>query len=120
MSSTSAQDRRGDGARPLGAVAQHRVDLGRVGQQPLHLAADLAEGRHGEIGQHLLEERELAAGELREHLGQRLVGERGIDAEQVEGLRPFRLGRRVDRCPSGVQDLRSRQRVRDRSWPCGS
>src|SRR5215510_12518148 len=83
-----------DGAHGLGsdllraprAVSEHRVDIGRVLQQPPELAADRAELGGGELDQLGLEGGELRAAELAQHVGRRGVGERRVDADQVGGL----------------------------------
>src|SRR6516164_6625371 len=71
-------DRLGDDPGAPRTVGQNPVDLRRFRQQPLHLAADLAQGRDGEVRQHVLEMRELAAGELGQDLAYRPVAEGGI------------------------------------------
>ena len=77
--------------------------------QPLHLRADRAELGDREIGQRRLELGELLAGELGDHGVLLLVGEGGVDAQQVVGVRPLlgifqRVGHR-QRIGLGATDL---------------
>ena len=59
----------------------------RIGNEPLHLRADRAELCHRKIDQGRLEGGELRIAELRQHGRPRCVGECGVDADQVVGLR---------------------------------
>src|SRR5580704_11917026 len=69
-----------------GAVGEHRVDVGGIGREPLHLGPDRAELGDREVGERSLEGRELSATELLEHgrLGE--IGERRIEADEIVRL----------------------------------
>ncbi len=69
-------------------VGQHRVDIDRILRQPLHLRADRPELGDREIDQRAFEGRELPAAEFAQHLRLARALERGVDADQVVGLRP--------------------------------
>src|SRR5215813_12924357 len=106
-----------DGAHGLGrdllraprAVTEHRVDIGRVLQQPPELAADRAELGGGELDQFGLESGELGAAKLAQHGGRGGVGERRVDADQVGSLgaggEPGLLMRQRIRIGLGAPDL---------------
>src|SRR5262245_22796588 len=66
----------GDLLRAARAVGEHRIDMGRILQQPLELAADRTELGDGELDQACLERRELCAAELAQHVGRRGVSQR--------------------------------------------
>ena len=83
-----ANDRPRYGPGPGRAVSQHALDKGRIGLEPLGLKADGAQLVHGEIGQRVLEGRELAAAILGEDGGNGLAGKGRIDAHEVLGLGP--------------------------------
>jgi hypothetical protein len=99
----------GDRARASRAVGQDPIDVRGVLHQPLHLTADRAELRDREIDQRVLEGRELRAAKFAQHVGFRRVVERGIDADQVVGLRPrlqsFFLARQRVGVGLGLADL---------------
>src|SRR3546814_6927230 len=78
-----------------------------IGKQALHLGADLAQRGDGQVGQHLLEEREFAAFELAQHRGQILVGQRRVDAEQIVDLGPrcWASSKRSEEHTSELQSL---------------
>src|SRR5947208_13296335 len=46
-----AQDRNGDRTCPLGAAAQHTIDIAGICHQPSHLPADMAEHLDRQLGQ---------------------------------------------------------------------
>src|SRR5215469_3518259 len=83
-----AQHRIGNLPRPLGAAAQNSVDVSGVGHQAPHLAADSAQDLDRQIGEGILELREVAAGKAGKSGVARQAGERGVDDAEVVDLRP--------------------------------
>src|SRR5262249_19238938 len=68
-----AQDRLADRFRALGTVAENAIDLGGIGQETRHRVVDGHEARDGEVGERLLEGRELRAAVLLQNLALGLV-----------------------------------------------
>ena len=82
------EHRLGHRARPFRASGQDPIHVPGIGDQPSHLVLDRAELGDREIGEMLLEGRELLPAETFEHVFEGRVGERGVDADQVGGLGP--------------------------------
>jgi len=94
-----------DGTRPIGAVHQDAVEMGRVLHEALHLGPDRSEPGDREVDQRRLEGRELRAAEIVQDLGLGLVGERRENATRLSAS--GRFSRPFSSCGSG----------RGRSWP---
>ena len=78
----------GDCRRALRTIRKQPVDFGRISQKIAHLFGDWRELCHGEIGERILEDRKLRSSEFVNHRCRRMIGEGGINVDQILRLGP--------------------------------
>ncbi|HEU0095972.1 MAG TPA: hypothetical protein VFQ52_05925 [Rhizomicrobium sp.] len=76
-------DRRGDAACAKRAAFKRAIDFRRIGEQPTHFLGYRLKLRDGKVSQRILEAGELLAGKLGDHRIAILIGQRGIDVQQI-------------------------------------